>query len=115
MPVQSIYDLKASCELDPTRVSDARELAGNAKRLQQHTMLVWNSLLHAAEHVPQPLRCILANLRSVVAQRFPGNETAASSAVVGFFFLRLICPALLGPQLFGLQVRRRVGVGPSLG
>jgi hypothetical protein len=105
MPVQSIYEHKTMCEVDPTRLGDsaAKDLPGNTKRLMQTTTLVWNSLMHALDHVPPALRFIFANLHAIVAHRFPDSPKAPSTAVVGFFFLRLICPALLGPQLFGLQ------------
>ncbi len=40
----------------------------------------------------------------LVAERFPDkHREVRQSAVMGFFFLRLICPAIMGPQLFDLQ------------
>ncbi|EGD82365.1 hypothetical protein PTSG_03032 [Salpingoeca rosetta] len=107
MPIQTIYDTRASCELDPTRITASdvtKERNSNYKRLLNLINLVWSSIDHSITSVPAELRFVFHHLHRMVAERFPDSGTAPRTAVVGFFFLRLICPAIMGPQLFGLQV-----------
>eukprot|EP00730_Choanoeca_flexa_P004915 TRINITY_DN11840_c0_g1_i2.p1 TRINITY_DN11840_c0_g1~~TRINITY_DN11840_c0_g1_i2.p1 ORF type:complete len:1122 (+),score=292.68 TRINITY_DN11840_c0_g1_i2:129-3494(+) len=104
--VQSIYDLKSSCELDPTRIQAAdmqKELAANASRLANYCSNILKSIITSLDTVPAELRYILHHLYEMIRKQFPQDVSAPRTAVVGFFFLRLICPALLNPQLFGLQ------------
>eukprot|EP00054_Salpingoeca_dolichothecata_P023489 m.156743 g.156743 ORF g.156743 m.156743 type:complete len:1139 (-) comp24699_c0_seq7:130-3546(-) len=103
--VQTIYEAKSSCEVDPTRINGAdpqREIQQNWKKLLANTRLVWNSVLHSIQTCPSELKYLFARLRDMVSVKFSSPE-ARQAVIAGFFFLRLICPAIMGPQLFGLQ------------
>lgn len=97
--MQSIYDSKLSCEVDPTRGGDEKGMA----KLKTVTREVWHAIQHSAADVPSHLRVVFNKLQALVLSQWPESQAARVSVVTGFFFLRLMCPAILGPQLFGLQ------------
>jgi hypothetical protein len=102
--VQCIYDAKQGCEVDPSRVGgDTDKVAAGMKRLITTTNEVWHAIKSSAAEFPNELRVVFAMLKREVAAHFTESGTAANTAVSGFVFLRLICAAILGPQLFGLQ------------
>jgi len=45
---------------------------------------------------------IFSFLRKTVKAKFPDDEFVEFTSVSGFIFLRLFCPAILGPTLFGI-------------
>lgn len=48
------------------------------------------------------LRTAFAVIRSEVAKKWPKDLGAHMRSVSNLLFLRLICPAILGPKLFGI-------------
>jgi len=50
--------------------------------------------------VPSEIRQLLRHVQSEVATKF--SEQAAHKAMGGFLFLRLLCPSLMAPQVYGL-------------
>ena len=101
-PYESIFVRCVPCMHRSVRVTER----------STHTMLcfvgvvassqVWHAIRHSALDVPADLRILFSQLQALVYSRFK-SQAAKGSVVTGFFFLRLMCPAILGPQLFGLQ------------
>eukprot|EP00727_Mastigamoeba_balamuthi_P003787 m51a1_g13405 putative gtpase-activator protein for ras family gtpase (862) ;mRNA; r:28738-37748 len=65
---------------------------------------VFERIRETGPAVPAPLRVLLRGVREGVAEAWPGAETAA---VGGFFFLRVVNPALSSPAAYGLFDERR--------
>jgi len=63
---------------------------------------VFDYIASAVSSCPVYFRYHLAVFRNVVASRFPD----ALSHVAAFFFLRIICPALVSPADFGFLIGR---------
>ncbi|KAK0544924.1 hypothetical protein OC846_005871 [Tilletia horrida] len=73
--------------------------------LNTHTRLLWKSIYFARDKCPRDLQSILATIRSEVDAKFAGREgtvDAGKQAVGAFAFLRLICPAIAAPHLYGI-------------
>ena len=58
--------------------------------------------MHSLDQVPAELRILFTRLRQMVYSKYKDPQIE-QIVIAGFFFLRLIGPAILGPQLFGLQ------------
>eukprot|EP00042_Codosiga_hollandica_P050195 m.594931 g.594931 ORF g.594931 m.594931 type:complete len:1080 (-) comp58037_c0_seq2:86-3325(-) len=107
--IRSIYEAKPNCEVDITRLSSQqagdqqKELQANWKRLLQYTNLCWNSIVYSMDNCPVEIKRMFSRVRAAVHAKFPADGDAQRSSIAGFFFLRLVCPALLGPQLFNLE------------
>jgi hypothetical protein len=56
---------------------------------------------------PLPSASFFSDVRAAANKAFPSKETehatAGNLAVNGFLFLRLLCPAIVAPQLYGLS------------
>ena len=65
---------------------------------------MWESVYEHRHQCPMELREILQKLRSLVNARFTASGAAGSGiqGVGAFVFLRLFCPAITSPQLFGI-------------
>lgn len=57
-------------------------------------------IVQSEKTLPRELRMLVRRIHDEVATKF--SDEAVFRAMGGFFFLRLICPALLAPQLHGL-------------
>lgn len=100
--VRMIYDSKASCEVDPSRVPQGVDIRQNWRRLQIHTTNVWQAVLLAIERVPPPIRALLHEIQLAVVDKFGKDSPVRYICVSSFFFLRFLCPALLSPHTFDI-------------
>lgn len=104
--IRSICDGKISCEVDPSRIpgSDPKEVASGLDKLTTIAQAFWDAICASCDRLPHHVKYIFDFLQRVVFEKFQ-SPVARQSAVASFLFLRLLCPAILGPHLFHLQSR----------
>jgi hypothetical protein len=101
--IRAIVESDPDCEIDPVRVRSQDELEVNQENLMALTRSIWEAIEASASHCPPKLRLIFRHIRSCAEDRYGSFiRTVGYTSVSGFLFLRLICPALLNPKLFGL-------------
>jgi len=79
--------------------------AETISHLKEWTRTLWQSIYGARNKCPLDLQRILYNIRCKVDAKFSHHQTAVDpgkQAVSAFAFLRLICPAIATPHLYGI-------------
>ena len=94
-------------EVDPDRWADESGLPSDIDiRLNQYELLtrtskVLKNIFASTNQMSPQLRQLFAYVKQEVAAKFPDNN-ADYKAVGGFVFLRLLCPAIVAPHVYGL-------------
>ena len=98
-----INEINPDCEVDPSRIERVEDLPQHWKLLLTLTSELWEIISASANKIPLELRGVLKYVRAVAEDRYGDFlRTVNYTSVSGFLFLRLICPAILNPKLFGL-------------
>jgi hypothetical protein len=101
--IKAIVESDPDCEIDPSRIRSQDQLEANQENLTALTRSIWQAVIESASSCPHKLRLIFRHIRSCAEDRYGSFiRTVGYTSVSGFLFLRLICPALLNPKLFGL-------------
>lgn len=101
--VEEICEANIDCEVDPNRVPNANDVQRNWTRLIAITEKVWEAIVISADNCPTELKLIFRHIRACAEDKYGDFlRTIKYSSVSGFLFLRLFCPAVLNPKLFGL-------------
>jgi hypothetical protein len=102
--IWEICDSKISIEVDPTRLDRNEDIKMNWKRLIAYSINIWDCIEKSRSKMPRELRTIFDYLQRQVIKRF--NQAREDkytivryTSVSGFLFLRLFCPAILGPKV----------------
>lgn len=96
-----------SMEIDPDRFEEENGMPSEiGLRLNQYELLtraskVLKSIFGSTGNMPPQLRHFFATVKQQVAAKFHDNN-ADYKAVGGFVFLRLLCPAIVAPHVYGL-------------
>ncbi|KAF9096390.1 hypothetical protein BGX23_011464 [Mortierella sp. AD031] len=111
--LRNICKNKVACEVDPCRLEKNDDLKTQWRILMIHTRTCWRAVTESVHHFPKELLKVFSHLQKRLTEKFSdpnanGNQTpepelaglARYTGVSGFVFLRLICPAILGPKLF---------------
>ncbi|KAK3847451.1 MAG: hypothetical protein J3R72DRAFT_165095 [Linnemannia gamsii] len=112
--LRSICKNKIACEVDPSRLEKNDDLKTQWRILMLHTRTCWRAVAESVNHFPKELLRVFSHLQRRLTEKFSEpssngtrslepNELAGLArytGVSGFVFLRLICPAILGPKLF---------------
>lgn len=106
--VLRLQESKQSAELNPAKMDSLDDACNNAEFLLQVLDQVTLSIFTSPEACPRSVRYICGCLQKAVVAKWPDERFVRTRVVSGFIFLRLLCPALLNPRLFGL-----VGEQPS--
>jgi len=89
-------------EIDPARLQKSGQL-DNLERNKANLIIALNKFLetiYASVHdVPRDIKKISATLRKEIEIKFPKS---VSTAIGGFFYLRLVCPTIISPETFGI-------------
>ncbi|KNC46799.1 Ras GTPase-activating protein 3 [Thecamonas trahens ATCC 50062] len=101
--IEHIYASPLDFEVDPTRVDDPAVLPTHWANLTALVEDIVESVLESAPKLPSPFKHVFAHLVEAVKAQFPGDDIVPYTVVSAFLFLRIICPAILGPKLFGLM------------
>ncbi|PAA84234.1 hypothetical protein BOX15_Mlig021884g1 [Macrostomum lignano] len=95
-PVTILLRSDECCEVDPMRVSGQAELESNQQSLRLFAELFWTRVFTSADRLPVEFGRLFAGIRQRSDRQLCDQLVGAS------IFLRFICPAILGPSLFGL-------------
>ncbi|XP_014653226.1 PREDICTED: RAS protein activator like-3 isoform X3 [Ceratotherium simum simum] len=87
------------CEVDPSKCP-AAELPQHQARLQNSCEEVFQNIIHSYDCFPAELGTVFSGWREECKAR--GSEALGPRLVCASLFLRLLCPAILAPSLFGL-------------
>ncbi|XP_070375383.1 RAS protein activator like-3 isoform X4 [Equus asinus] len=87
------------CEVDPSKCQSA-ELPQHQARLQNSCEEVFQSIVRSHDWFPAELGTVFSGWREACKAR--GSEALGPRLVCASLFLRLLCPAILAPSLFGL-------------
>jgi hypothetical protein len=113
-PALKVYLKKAiaSYEIDPNRVDDKAKFdcANNSRHLVGASKHFLDVILQSHAKTPDPLRELLRIVARHVDERAPGQGRVVASVL---FFLRLMCPAIVAPQQYGI-VKKDVEMSPEL-
>ncbi|KAG0081732.1 hypothetical protein BGZ90_005375 [Linnemannia elongata] len=96
--LRSICKNKVACEVDPSRLEKNDDLKTQWRILMLHTRTCWRAR-RLTEKFSDPSSSS-ANANGTKAPEPDLAGLARYTGVSGFVFLRLICPAILGPKLF---------------
>ncbi|KAG0264334.1 hypothetical protein DFQ27_001276 [Actinomortierella ambigua] len=125
--IRGICTSKSVCEVDPSRLERGGggggggggglggghdDLKANWRTLYNHTRVCWRAVTESVPYFPKELQVVFSHLQMRLTEKFkdpiPSDDDdredlaalARYTGVSGFVFLRLICPAILGPKLF---------------
>ncbi|KAG0290308.1 hypothetical protein BGZ96_006177 [Linnemannia gamsii] len=118
--LRSICKNKVACEVDPSRLEKNDDLKTQWRILMIHTRTCWRAVTESVHHFPKELLSVFSHLQRRLTEKFSDPSSSSPNAnvngsrssepdlaglarytgVSGFVFLRLICPAILGPKLF---------------
>ncbi|XP_045145627.1 RAS protein activator like-3, partial [Echinops telfairi] len=87
------------CEVDPSKCP-APELPQHQTRLREGCEEVFENIIHSYDWFPAELSTVFSGWRDACKAR--GSEALGPRLVCASLFLRLLCPAILSPSLFGL-------------
>ncbi|XP_053440370.1 RAS protein activator like-3 isoform X3 [Nycticebus coucang] len=87
------------CEVDPSKCP-VSELPEHQARLRNICEEVFETIIHSYEWFPAELGIVFSAWREACKAR--GSEALGPRLVCASLFLRLLCPAILAPSLFGL-------------
>ena len=99
--VKMLVENDISLEVDPTRIDKPEVLQHNWSQLIGFTETLWLKLFQTRKSIPLKLRVVLEFIRERATSRLK-DQNIEYLSVSAFFFLRLICPALMAPKLFNL-------------
>jgi len=100
--IHRILETRQSCELNPSKIESPTEACANAEFLLQVLDDITESIFMSSEACPRTLRYVCWCLQRDVQGRWPNDRLVKTRVVSGFIFLRLLCPAILNPRMFGL-------------
>ncbi|KAJ5078754.1 ras gtpase-activating protein [Anaeramoeba ignava] len=103
-PTQEIIELLSNYEGNPFEIypnPDDRESFNkeNLERIQIYAKKFLDSILDSISKVPLGLRYLCAKLNEITSQFFSESQYVA---IGGLVFLRLICPTIVAPNVFGI-------------
>ncbi|XP_007101492.2 RAS protein activator like-3 [Physeter macrocephalus] len=87
------------CEVNPSKCP-ASELPQHQIRLRNSCKEVFENIIHSYDWFPAELGTVFSGWREACKAR--GSEALGPRLVCASLFLRLLCPAILSPSLFGL-------------
>jgi hypothetical protein len=98
--IHSLIDNSGDCEVDPGRLTGKTSLTDNQARLCEACQTAWYKIFNSTRAFPTKLKVLFSRLRHCCTQmQYTDVSNHLISACV---FLRLICPAILSPNLFRL-------------
>eukprot|EP01094_Clydonella_sp_ATCC50884_P017881 TRINITY_DN319_c2_g1_i5.p1 TRINITY_DN319_c2_g1~~TRINITY_DN319_c2_g1_i5.p1 ORF type:complete len:613 (+),score=170.51 TRINITY_DN319_c2_g1_i5:35-1873(+) len=93
--IQQILNDPKSYEVDPQKTGEGVDVEANMQTLIAASSAFLDTVVNSIENAPKVLRELLRHLYDGAEKKWPGK---GYTAVGGFLFLRLICPALVFPE-----------------
>lgn len=87
-------------EIDPHKVEDASDTTINSLELWLVAQKLFKCIVSSEKQIPLQIKQLLRHINSEVGVKF--DDHAQFRALGGFFFLRIISPAIMAPQAYGL-------------
>ena len=104
--LREIVNGEMSCEIDPTRLDKKDSLEANWRTLNQYAKLIWKRIEDSKNEIPGEMRHIFSYIQQQVLKKYGSASSKTQmvryTSVSGFLFLRLFCPCILNPKLFGI-------------
>ncbi len=100
--VRYIIDVGADLEIDPSKVTNQSSLQANRDELVQILHVVCGRVFNSYAAFPLDLKNVFASLRAECTRNGKTDEMC-DTLISASVFLRLICPAILSPNLFNLS------------
>lgn len=97
------WNIHASPSLSTSAGSMAYHTDSNVSTLKALSEDLWQSIYSNRHNCPPDLRRSLASIRQTVNSHFRQSPGSGGQGVGAFVFLRLICPAITSPNLYGLM------------
>ncbi|CAK8674687.1 unnamed protein product [Clavelina lepadiformis] len=98
--VHALFNMEEECEVDGSRLPPQANLEVNQKNLHMSCEIALCKITNSVGIFPSELREVMASWR--VRCEDAGRPRIANRLVTASLFLRLLCPAILNPSLFGL-------------
>eukprot|EP01132_Coremiostelium_polycephalum_P006819 gene6819-8458_t len=96
-----------SLEVDPVKLPPGEDADLNLKNLKIISQKFFDRIVQSIDLCPKSIIEICYYFKKIVSRKFP---THWKSAVGGFIFLRLFCPACVSPENAGIISSGRVGI-----
>jgi dsDNA-binding SOS-regulon protein len=87
-------------EIDPLRMNQESDSTINTLELWLVAQKMLKVIVDSERAIPVSVRRILRHVNEEIGARY--GDLTQYRAIGGFYFLRLICPALMAPQVYGL-------------
>jgi len=98
--LQDILNNDIDLEIDPIKVNNNDILCSHRQDLRNVVTIVWRRIANSHSIFPVRLQRCFHKIRQYLEQ--VGKEEIAYKLVSSCIFLRYLCPAILGPNLFNL-------------
>lgn len=93
----------SSMEIDPHKMGDAADATINSLELWLVAQKLYKCIVDSEKMMPIQIKQLMRHIDAEVGAKFgPSAQQAQFRAIGGFLFLRMVCPALMAPQVFGL-------------
>lgn len=104
--VREVCNRRIVCEVDESKLTRPEDVKGQWKTLLSYANQLFAAIQSSKNQCPRELRCFFNHLRKIISEKFENSPEqlvmTKYTCVSGFLFLRLFCPAVLSPKLFGL-------------
>ncbi|KAJ5073228.1 ras gtpase-activating protein [Anaeramoeba ignava] len=98
-PLEKVIEANKTLEIYPGKVESDEQLKENITELIEYSEIMLNQIFESLYFFPIVLRELNYKLFQITAEKFPSSRYVI---VAGLVFLRLICPAIVAPEIFGL-------------
>lgn len=89
-----------SMEIDPHRIDDASDTTINSLELWLAAQKLFKCIVDSEKIIPTQIKQLMRHIDSEVGAKY--DAQAQFRSMGGFLFLRMLCPALMAPQVYGL-------------
>jgi neurofibromin 1 len=87
-------------EIDPHRIDDASDTTINSLELWLAAQKLFKCIVDSEKIIPTQIKQLMRHIDSEVGAKY--DAQAQFRSMGGFLFLRMLCPALMAPQVYGL-------------
>nr|XP_018670524.1 probable Ras GTPase-activating protein isoform X3 [Ciona intestinalis] len=98
--ISALFSMEEDCEVDGSRLPPHASLDANQKNLQMSCEIALCKITSSVNNFPSELREVMSQWRLHCEAN--NRPRIANRLVTASLFLRLLCPAILNPSLFGL-------------
>ena len=100
--IENVYKNKENCEIDEGKLEKPEDAKKNAKKLLAYVHQFWEAIMNSTDRFPNELKHLFHFVHETASRIFPSHPNSKYLAVSSFLFLRLLCPSILSPKMFGV-------------